>query len=325
MRSAHSNPDSVDDLVPLAFKQAAESPDIPVLTSYGWSSKKEAPMTNHDQLPSPNRESPPPDEALQRQGQEACLLGYHISTRGLRGDTALAFELIRSNASTAVVDCINPHSIVVAKKDQAFRDALSRASILLPDGAGIVLGAKVLGLPIRERVAGTEFFLGLSQLAQQAGGTRYFFLGSTTTVLGAIAQKLAQDFPSIELCGTLSPPFKETFLPEDNREIVEAVNAASPDVLWVGMTAPKQEKWIEANRAELRVPLICAIGAVFDFYSDTKSRPPAWVRDAGLEWLARWAREPRRLWKRNFISMPLYLKDLFSELLKQTFNFKKDT
>lgn len=258
---------------------------------------------------------PPPPNDLTQSEHTACLLGYHVSTRGLEGDISLALEMAGSTASTDVVDCINPHSIVVAKEDREFREALCRASILLPDGAGIVLGAKLLGLPIRERVAGTEFFLSLSELAQEAGGLRYFFLGSTTTVLDTIQRKLARDFPSIRVCGTLSPPFKESFSSQENRAMVKAVNEAEPHVLWVGMTAPKQEKWIEANRAALQVPLVCAVGAVFDFYSGTKKRAPEWARNLGLEWLPRLLREPRRLWRRNLRSTPIYLKDIAIEVI----------
>ncbi|UHD16250.1 WecB/TagA/CpsF family glycosyltransferase [Thiocapsa bogorovii] len=267
-------------------------------------------MTDNEQGIHPSQPSPPPSNALPRHDHTACLLGYHVSTRGLHGDVSLALGMSRSSASTDVVDCINPHSIVVAKQDQEFRAALRRASILLPDGAGIILGAKLLGLPIRERVAGTEFFLGLSHLAQQAGGIRYFFLGSTQTVLNAIENKLGKDFPAIQVCGTLSPPFRGSFSISENRAMVQTVNDAAPHVLWVGMTAPKQEKWIEANRSLLRLPLVCAVGAVFDFYSGTKRRAPTWARNLGLEWLPRLLREPQRLWRRNLLSSPIYLKDI---------------
>ncbi|WPL10858.1 WecB/TagA/CpsF family glycosyltransferase [Thiorhodovibrio litoralis] len=243
------------------------------------------------------------------------LLGYDISARGLHGDVRLAFDMLNEKTRVDVVDCINPHSIVVAKHDDEFRLALTRASLLLPDGAGIILGAKMLGLPIRERVAGTEFFLHLSQLADKSENLRYFFLGSTPGVLNAIAHKLAKDFTNISVCGTYSPPFKQTFSQEENRKMAQMINEAKPDVLWVGMTAPKQEKWIENHRQVLQVPLICAIGAVFDFYGGSKKRSPEWIRKLGLEWLPRLLREPRRLWRRNLISTPVYLKYILMEII----------
>lgn len=243
------------------------------------------------------------------------LLGYDISARGLHDDVRLALDMLNQKNRVDVVDCINPHSIVVAKHDDEFRLALARASLLLPDGAGIILGAKMLGLPIRERVAGTEFFLHLSELADKTGNLRYFFLGSSPVVLNAIAHKLAKDFPNISVCGTYSPPFKETFSQEENGKMAQMINEAKPDVLWVGMTAPKQEKWIEKHRQVLQVPLICAIGAVFDFYGGSKKRSPEWMQKVGLEWLPRLLREPRRLWRRNLISTPVYLKDILMEII----------
>lgn len=243
------------------------------------------------------------------------LLGYDISARGLHGDVRLALDMLNQKTQVNVVDCINPHSIVVAKHDDEFRLALTRASLLIPDGTGVILGAKILGLPIRERVSGTEFFLHLSELVDKSGNFRYFFLGSTPVVLNAIADKLAKDFPNISVSGIYSPPFKETFSTKENLIIAQAINDAQPDVLWVGMTAPKQEKWIENNRLALQVPLICAVGAVFDFYGGSKKRSPEWIRKLGLEWLPRLLREPRRLWRRNLISTPLYLKDILMEII----------
>ena len=118
---------------------------------------------------------------------------------------------------------------------------------------------------------------------------------------------MAREFPLIEVCGTFSPLFASEFSEAESSMMCDKVNAARPDVLWVGMTAPKQEKWIYQNRQCLNVPLIGAIGAVFDFYAGTKKRAPEWVCKLGLEWLPRLLREPRRLFRRNFVSTPSFL------------------
>ena len=151
----------------------------------------------------------------------------------------------------------------------------------------------------------------------QEGGARYFFLGSTEHVLRLITRRIAKEFPNIEVCGTMTPPFKPEFSEDDNREMVAAVNAAQPDVLWVGMTAPKQEIWIHKNLDKLQVPLIAAIGAVFDFYAGTKKRSSEFWQSLGLEWLPRFLREPRRLWERNLKSTPIFFYWIAREWIRK--------
>jgi N-acetylglucosaminyldiphosphoundecaprenol N-acetyl-beta-D-mannosaminyltransferase len=126
-------------------------------------------------------------------------------------------------------------------------------------------------------------------------------------------KQVKQNFPNVNVCGTYSPPFKAEFSEVDNQAMADAINAANTDVLWVGMTAPKQEKWIYQNKDKLNVNFIGAIGAVFDFYSGSKQRAPEWVCMLGLEWLPRFLREPRRLWRRNLVSSPLFLMAVFRQ------------
>jgi N-acetylglucosaminyldiphosphoundecaprenol N-acetyl-beta-D-mannosaminyltransferase len=206
-----------------------------------------------------------------------------------------------------VLACANPHSLVQARRDPAFARALQHADMLVPDGVGIVLASRILGGAIRNRITGSDVFLQLSRRMNTHGGMSCFFLGSTEKNLGRIQRKFASEFPRVALAGTFSPPFKPVFDEADNRHMIEAVNDARPDVLWVGMTAPKQEKWIHQHRDMLQVKLIAAVGAVFDFYVGTVKRSPPWFLDHGLEWLPRLIQEPTRLWRRNFISTPLFL------------------
>lgn len=245
---------------------------------------------------------------------------FPVSSRGIKGDVDFSAQCVSSGQPGQYMACANPHSLVVSERDPLFSDALHNASLLLPDGAGIIMAARVLNLPINERVAGTEFFLGLSDRLSSNGGARYFFLGSSDHVLSLITQRLEKDYSNITVCGTYSPPFKQEFSDEDNAAMVSAVNAAKPDVLWVGITAPKQEKWIYQNKDKLNVPFIGAIGAVFDFYAGTKKRSsPFWCR-LGLEWLPRFLKEPRRLWERNLKSTPIFLWWILREKMRQVFN-----
>lgn len=243
------------------------------------------------------------------------ILNYTTSAEGVEGDVATAWSMVKSGKTGQYVACANPHSLVVAKNDPEFSKALVTADILLPDGVGIILAAKIMGLDLTERVAGSDLFLGLSDKANKEGGLRYFFLGSTQEVLDKITVRLSKEYPNITICGVLSPPFKAEFSDEDNREMIDIINQAKPDVLWVGMTAPKQEKWIYKNKDKLDVPVMGAIGAVFDFYAGTVQRSPEWACRMGLEWLPRLIREPRRLFKRNFVSSPLFLYMVFKSRL----------
>jgi N-acetylglucosaminyldiphosphoundecaprenol N-acetyl-beta-D-mannosaminyltransferase len=205
-----------------------------------------------------------------------------------------------------VFACANPHSLVVAQYDESFRSALTAADFVVADGIGVTLMAGVTGVEVGPRITGTDYFYGVLAALQESGGGRVFFCGSSQRVLDLIAKRFADDFPSLTLCGVLSPPFG-TWSEVENLRMVRVINDAKPDVLWVGMTAPKQEKWVEANRRQLNVPVIGSIGAVFDFYAGTYSRAPKWICDIGLEWAYRFILEPRRMWQRNFVSAPKFI------------------
>ena len=206
-----------------------------------------------------------------------------------------------------VLSCINPHSVVVCQKDRIFHDALLNSDFNIPDGAGIVWASRFLGGNIRARVTGSDIFHGLNDYLNKKGGTSCFFLGSSEDTLGKIRTRMADEFPNVKIAGTYSPPFKEIFTEEENQDMLDAVNRSDPDVLWVGMTAPKQEKWIYQNREKLNARVIAAVGAVFDFYAGTKRRSTRFWQDKGLEWLPRFMREPRRLWRRNLVSSPMFI------------------
>lgn len=212
----------------------------------------------------------------------------------------------RLDGRSRILACANPHSLAVADKDPAFLEALRDSDYVIPDGFGIVLASKLLGGRIREQITGPDVFMALSRRWNRERGKSYFFLGSSEEVLGKIRTKMAESFPNIWVSGTFSPPFRE-FSEEDNERMIERINESKPSALWVGMTAPKQERWIHRHRDRLEVPFVGAVGALFDFFAGTKKLPPPWVRRMGLIWLYRFSREPKRLWRRNLISTPVFL------------------
>ena len=215
-----------------------------------------------------------------------------------------------------IINTINPHSYCIAKKDHKFRDALKASDILLPDGTGIVYASSVLNKTDIPRITGSDIHLHLLAEAQRLG-LKVFYLGSSDMVLQKIKERVNSEYPNI-VVGVHSPPFKKEFNEEDNAAMIKAVNAFSPDILFVGMTAPKQEKWVAENASSLNAGIISSIGAVFDFYSGAVKRPGIFWQKLGLEWLPRLLRDPIRLWNRTFVSTPLFLLDVFK--LKVTGN-----
>ncbi|MBV6519246.1 MAG: glycosyltransferase [Candidatus Brocadia sp.] len=216
-------------------------------------------------------------------------------------------EGVDANVMNRVLCCANPHSLVIAHKDKEFLSALRSADLLIPDGIGIVLASRLAGGNITTRVSGPDVLVRLAAHWNKRNDRSFFFLGSSTEVLEMIRLRLHKEFPNIQVSGIYSPPFKEEFSEKETAEMIERINSASPTALCVGMTAPRQEKWIFKNKDRLKVPIICAIGAAFDYFAGTKKRAPQWVQNIGLEWLPRLMREPKRLWKRNVISTPVFL------------------
>ena len=207
-----------------------------------------------------------------------------------------------------VINTINPHSYCEAKKDVLFQEALLNSDVLLPDGSGIVLATKILTGEKINKIAGADIH---QYLLEQANlkSQKVFYLGASDTTLQLIANRIKMEFPNITM-ESYSPPFKPQFSNEETLLMLDKVNAFQPDILFVGMTAPKQEKWVFANQDKIDAHVITSIGAVFDFYAGTVKRSgPIWIK-LGLEWLPRLLRDPKRLWKRNFISTPLFLWDV---------------
>jgi len=213
-----------------------------------------------------------------------------------------------------LIDTVNTHSFVIAQEDASFAEALLSADALIPDGIGIVKGAKWLHLPHapKEKIAGADLFAYEMERLNTRGGT-CFFLGSSQATLDAICAKSATVYPNIHV-KTYSPPYKKEFSEEDNQAMIQAVNQADPDLLWIGMTAPKQEKWLHQNWNHLHINCHAGcIGAVFDFFAGTVPRAPEWWQEHDLEWLYRLFKEPSRMWRRIFVSGPIFIVLLIKE------------
>ncbi len=235
------------------------------------------------------------------------ILGYPVTRKSVDECVSEIAGWIRDGAKGKYFVCANPHSLETATTDAVFQEAIRKADLVVPDGVGIVLASKILGGNICRRITGSDIFREVSIALEREKGFSYFFLGSTETNLLKIRERMRTDFPNIGIAGTYSPPFKPVFSEEDDRRMIRAINDAKPDILWVGMTAPKQEKWTYENRSRLDVKFIGPIGAVFDFYTGSVKRSHPVFQRMGMEWLPRLIREPGRLWRRNFISNPRFI------------------
>ncbi|WP_300021523.1 WecB/TagA/CpsF family glycosyltransferase [uncultured Maribacter sp.] len=207
-----------------------------------------------------------------------------------------------------LVSTINQYSYCISEEDAVFKNALLESDVILPDGVGIVAAAKWLNGVSVKKIAGADFHeFQLKRLNEIHGSC--FYLGASNETLAKIGERLKVDYPNVTF-GSYSPPYKPEFSEEDNLKMIEAVNAFQPDVLFVGMTAPKQEKWSHANKDLLDAKIICSIGAVFDFYAGTVERPNKIWQDLGLEWLGRLLKEPKRMAKRYIYYGGVFTKHL---------------
>ena len=231
-------------------------------------------------------------------------------------------ELEGVPAGKKLINTINAHSYNTAQENEAFAEALSKGDYLIPDGASIIKACRWLKAKKqpKERIAGWDLFIfemerleGRCKRKNVRG--KVMFLGSSEEVLALIRERAAVDYPHLEVI-TYSPPFKPEFSDEDNQAMIGAINHADPDLLWIGMTAPKQEKWVYQHWDELNIHCHCGtVGAVFDFYAGTVRRAPiSWQRHS-LEWLYRLIMEPRRMWRRYIIGNAKFLYYIIKEFI----------
>ena len=260
-------------------------------------------------------------------------------------------ELAALPEGKLLINTINAHSYNTARKDELFAEALTNGDVLIPDGVSIVKACrwiKAKSLP-KERIAGWDLFefemnkleeCGMKNVecgvnnssldnSQSASADHsklkiqnskfrerpltVMFMGSSQKVLDLIVKRAAEAYPHLKIV-TYSPPYKPEFSEEDNKAIVEAINTADPDLLWIGMTAPKQEKWTYSHWNELNIHChVGTIGAVFDFFAGTVERAPMWWQRHGLEWLYRLLKEPKRMWRRYIIGNTLFLWNMLKE------------
>lgn len=201
---------------------------------------------------------------------------------------------------------VNVHGMNFARDLPWFREALCRADLVFCDGTGVMLGARILGRRIPQRITGADWMWDLAASAADQGW-RLFLLGGREGVAERAAGRLRGRFEGLQIVGTHHGYFDHTRGSEESGAVVARINAAAPDILVVGFGMPLQERWLTENWDELDVCIGLTGGAVFDYVAGDLLRAPPWMRSIGLEWLGRLLIEPRRLWKRYLVGNPRFM------------------
>lgn len=193
--------------------------------------------------------------------------------------------------------CVTPaHAIMDYRRDPSLLKIVNHSGLTTPDGMSIVWLLRKMGYPQVERVYGPDLLLSSSEYGLSSGWRHYFY-GGGPGVADKLAENLQARFPGLQIVGTYTPPFRQ-LTSQENKNVIQLIRNAAPDIVWVGLSSPKQERWMAAHIDALEIPVLVGIGAAFDFHSGRKPQAPKWIQRSGLEWLFRLLSEPRRLWRR---------------------------
>jgi N-acetylglucosaminyldiphosphoundecaprenol N-acetyl-beta-D-mannosaminyltransferase len=213
--------------------------------------------------------------------------------------------------------CAAPvHAVMVARDDPEMYSALRRSTLTVPDGMPLVWAANMLGEHLPDRVYGPELMLRYNDRCAERGHRVWLYGGRDQGSLVQLALSMRRRHPGIKIVGGYSPPFRP-LSPEEEDGVVEQINSSNADVLWVGVGVPKQEKWMARMRDRLNVPVMCGVGAAFDFHAGRISQAPLWMQERGLEWTYRIAQEPRRLLPRYLYFNPRFLFSFARQFLRE--------
>jgi len=246
--------------------------------------------------------------------REQCsfrVLGVSVDAVQIPDAIAEMERWIREGRAGCYIAVTGMHGITVSRQDPRFREILNQADLVVPDGMPLVWLARWHHYPLRHRVPGSEL---MATFCRETGPRyRHFFYGGAPGVADNLAKILVERY-GIVVAGTYCPPFRP-LREDEEKEVAFQVHAAAPDILWVGLSTPKQEQWMYEHRDKLRIPVMLGVGAAFDFNSGRVRRAPAWMGELGLEWFFRLVVDPRRLWRRYLIAIPKAAWSIGLELL----------
>ena len=242
------------------------------------------------------------------------LLGVRISAVQIPDVIRRMQGWIEERSTPRFVAVTNTHMVVEARKDATFLQVLNAADLCVPDGMPLIWYGRFRGYLLARRVYGPELMIAFCR-DTVSKGFRHYFYGGAPGVPEELAGRLKESCPGIQIAGFDSPPFR-SLTPDEDDKAIERINRACPDVIWVGLGCPKQERWMWNHRRLLSVPVMVGVGQAFDLFSGRKKPAPAWMREHGLEWLFRFVQEPRRLWRRYLVYNTKFVAAVFLEILR---------
>jgi N-acetylglucosaminyldiphosphoundecaprenol N-acetyl-beta-D-mannosaminyltransferase len=243
------------------------------------------------------------DVSARWQGERADILGVRVSTINMQDAVATIEHWIATRAPNYV--CITgAHGVIESLRDARLQKIHNEAGLVTPDGMPLVWMARRLGFDRTRRVYGPDLMRTISEVSA-ARGYKHFFYGGDHGVAERLSQRLLSAHPGLQVVGTITPPFRP-LSPEEDAAIIAQINAVKPDIVWVGLSTPKQEMWMSAHVGRVDAPVLIGVGAAFDFLAGVKKQAPRWMRERGLEWLFRLMQEPRRLWRRYLTIVPRF-------------------
>ncbi len=236
--------------------------------------------------------------------EKVDILGVNVSAINM----SMALEMIENwikQREPHYICVTTVHGIMESQRNENLRRIHNQAGLVTPDGMPLVWLSRFYGFKHVERVYGPDLMLAVCERSV-AMGWKHFFYGGANGVPEQLSNKLQKRFPGLKVVGTYSPPFRP-LTPEEDEEVIQMINNANPDIVWVGLSTPKQELWMAEHVGRLTAPVLIGVGAAFDFLSGRKPQAPRWIQRSGFEWLFRLLTEPRRLWKRYLINNPLFV------------------
>jgi N-acetylglucosaminyldiphosphoundecaprenol N-acetyl-beta-D-mannosaminyltransferase len=254
-------------------------------------------------------------EGIEGRGGSVDVLGVRVDAVDL--DEALQrFEDALKGGDCQVVHLCNAYNVLLAAKDERYREVINAGDINLPDGTATVVAGRLLGVPVPGRIAGADLLAAVCDWGIDRR-LRHFFYGGTPASLNAMLDALGTAYPGMNIAGSYAPPFRPLTEAETS-DVCKLINDTGAQIVWVGLGTPKQDHWMEAFRLHLDASVLVGVGAVFDFLSGNRKRAPRWMQRVGLEWLYRLAGEPSRLWRRYLLGNPEFVVRVMASWAQQS-------